>query len=167
MSGVGIDGGSDTVQIVSTSEPAITVGLDMSDYTFAETATDAEVYIVATLDAAYPRAPSRNFGGIALSTQSDTAISDEDYVAVGDVVNFSTDDFQQVDGQYVASRLLSDFAILDDAIYEGSEQLLLELETASNTNLSMVQYANPNGTTELLSNLVYGGLVMRPLYCPR
>ena len=63
VSGDGIDGGSDTVQIVSTSEPPITVGFDMSEYTFEEDDTDpAAVYMVATLDAAYPRAPSRVFG---------------------------------------------------------------------------------------------------------
>ena len=38
------------------------------------------------------------------------------------------DDFQLVDGQYVARNPLTDFAILDDVIYEGSEQFLLNLE---------------------------------------
>ena len=62
VSGDGISGGSDTVQVVSTSAPPITGGFDMSEYTFAEDTTDEEVYLVATLDAAYPRAPSRVFG---------------------------------------------------------------------------------------------------------
>ena len=55
VSGDGIDGGSDTVAVISTSEPPITISYDMSAYTFAENATDAAVYLVATLDAAYPR----------------------------------------------------------------------------------------------------------------
>ena len=38
VSGAGIFGGSDTVEVVSTAEPPITVGLDMSAYTFAEDA---------------------------------------------------------------------------------------------------------------------------------
>ncbi len=55
VSGDGIDGGSDTVAVISTSEPPITISYDMSDYTFAENSTDAAVYLVATLDAAYPQ----------------------------------------------------------------------------------------------------------------
>ena len=66
VSGDGIDGGSDTVQIVSTSAPPITVGFDKSAYTFEENTTDEEVYLVATLDAAYPRAPSRSLRGLKL-----------------------------------------------------------------------------------------------------
>ena len=58
VSGDGIDGGSDTVQIISTSEPPITISYDMPEYIFAEDATDEAVYAVVTLDAAYPRAPS-------------------------------------------------------------------------------------------------------------
>ena len=47
---------------------------------------------------------------------------------------FNADDFQLVDGQYVARKPISDFAILDDAIYEGSEQFLLKLNAGPNTN---------------------------------
>ena len=61
VSGDGIDGGSETVAIISTSEPPITISYDMSEYTFAENSTDAAVYLVATLDAAYPRGPSRSY----------------------------------------------------------------------------------------------------------
>ena len=36
VTGAGISGGSDTVAVISTSEPPITISYDMSDYTFAE-----------------------------------------------------------------------------------------------------------------------------------
>ena len=57
MSGDDIDGGSDTVQIISTSGPPITISYEESAYTFAEEATDEAIYVLATLDAAYPRGP--------------------------------------------------------------------------------------------------------------
>ena len=81
-----MSGGSDTVQIVSTSEPPIAVGFDKSEYTFEEDDPDpAAVYAVATLDAAYPRAPSRVFGTDAqfsVSTESDTARFRDDFAPV-------------------------------------------------------------------------------------
>ena len=76
VTGAGISGGSDTVAVISTSEPPITISYDMSDYTFAENSTDAAVYLVATLDAAYPREPSRNYF-MTFSTRSGTAKADE------------------------------------------------------------------------------------------
>ena len=79
VSGAGIAGGEATVEMVSTADPPITVSYDMSSYTFAEDAADVNIYVVATLDPAYPRAPSRSFY-IAFSTNSDTATSPEDFV---------------------------------------------------------------------------------------
>ena len=83
VSGDGIDGGSDTVAVISTSEPPITISYDMSDYTFAENATDAAVYLVATLDAAYPREPSRNYF-VTFSTKFGTAKADNDYAPINE-----------------------------------------------------------------------------------
>ena len=55
----------------------------MSDYTFAENATDTAVYLVATLDAAYPREPSRNYF-VTFSTRFGTAKDDEDYAPINE-----------------------------------------------------------------------------------
>ncbi|WP_428098640.1 fibronectin type III domain-containing protein [Candidatus Rariloculus sp.] len=145
-----VSGGSDTVQIVSTSAPPITVGFDKSEYTFEEDETDpAAVYMVATLDAAYPRAPSRVFGNdaqFAVSTQSDTARFRDDFASVNTLVDLRADDFQLVDGLYVARKPISDFAILDDAIYEGSEQFLLKLNNGPNLNANVFRIQKPDGT---------------------
>ena len=145
-----VSGGSDTVQIVSTSAPPITVGFDKSEYTFEEDETDpAAVYMVATLDAAYPRAPSRVFGNdaqFAVSTQSDTARFRDDFASVNTLVDLRADDFQLVDGLYVARKPISDFAILDDAIYEGSEQFLLTLNNGANLNTNVFRIQKPDGT---------------------
>ena len=139
-------GGSDTVEIVSTSAPPITVGFDKSAYTFEEDETDpAAVYAVATLDAAYPRAPSRGFA-LAVSTESDTARFRDDFAPVNTIVDFLAGDYELVSGQYVARKPLTDFAILDDAIYEGSEQFLLKMEFGANTDKSMVRIGKPDGT---------------------
>ena len=150
VSGNGISGGEDTVQIISTSEPPIAVGFDKSAYTFEEDDPDpAAIYAVATLDAAYPRAPSRVFGAeasFAISTESGTARFRDDFEPVTTTVFFNADDFQLVDGQYVARKPISDFAILDDVIYEGSEQFLLKLEAGSAANLNVFRIQKPDGT---------------------
>ena len=61
VTGTGIAGGEATVQMISTADPPITISYDMSSYTFAEDAADVNIYVVATLDPAYPRAPSQSF----------------------------------------------------------------------------------------------------------
>ena len=107
VSGDGISGGEDTVQIVSTAAPPITVSLDMSAYTFAETdpAEDTAIYLVATLHRDYPEppAPARDFD-IAVSTESGTATFREDFVSIATVVDFLAGDYALVDGQYVARK---------------------------------------------------------------
>ena len=131
VSGNGIDGGSDTVAVISTSEPPITISYDMSDYTFAENSTDAAVYLVATLDAAYPRGPSRNYF-VTFSTRSGTAEAPEDYATLSERESFTRSEYgRDADTDpFVARKLLSDFgfAIVDDAIYEGSERFGLVIE---------------------------------------
>ena len=146
VSGDGIDGGSDTVEVVSTSDPPITVGFEMDDYTFAEDATDEEVYAVATLDTAYPRAPSRNMGPVAISTASDTARFRDDFASLNSQVDILANSFQQVAGQFVARKLISEFDILDDAIYEGSEQFILKIESTFHLVTDMVRFQKPDGT---------------------
>ena len=71
---------------------AITISYDMSDYTFAENSTDAAVYLVATLDAAYPRGPSRNYF-ITFSTTSGTAEADDDYAPISERESFTRSEY--------------------------------------------------------------------------
>ena len=72
VTGDGIDGGSETVEIISTSGPPITISYEESEYTFAENSADADIYALATLDAAYPRGPSRSFT-VSFATKGRTA----------------------------------------------------------------------------------------------
>ena len=131
VSGDDIDGGSDTVEIISTSEPPITISYDMPAYTFAENSTDTAVYLVATLDAAYPREPSRDYA-VTFSTTSGTAEDPEDYVTLSGRDSFTRSEYgRDADTDpFVARKLLSDFgfALVDDAIYEGSERFGLTIE---------------------------------------
>ena len=94
----GVSSGEATVEIISTADAPITISYDMSSYTFAEDAADVEIYVVATLDPAYPRAPSRSFF-IAVSTKSDTATLDLDYVRVNVQAQFVHGDFAP-DGKF-------------------------------------------------------------------
>ena len=148
VSGDGIDGGSDTVQIISTSEAPITISYDMPEYTFAEDATGEAVYMVATLNAAYPRPPSFTFDAASFSSRGDTATSPEDYVAISDHRRFSADDFERDDDTdpFVARALIQDFIVPDD-IYEGAERFVLWIEAAPGVSADLVQFAYPNGTT--------------------
>ena len=148
VSGDGISGGEDTVQIVSTAAPPITVSLDMSAYTFAEAdpAEDTAIYLVATLHRDYPEppAPARAFD-IAVSTESGTATFREDFVAIATVVDFLAGDYALVDGQYVARKNIG-FAVVDDQVYEGSEDLVVKLEASPRLNRELVQILMPDGT---------------------
>ena len=146
--GDGIDGGSDTVEIISTSEAPITISYDMPEYTFAEDATDEAVYEMATLNAAYPRPPSFTFEAASFSSRGNTATSPEDYLAISDHRRFSPGDFERdVDTDpFVARVLIQDFIVPDD-IYEGSEHFVLWIEAAPGVSADLVQFAYPNGTT--------------------
>ena len=150
VTGDGIDGGSDTVAVISTSEPPITISYDMSDYTFAENSTDAAVYLVATLDAVYPREPSRNYF-VTFSTRSGTAEDDEDYAPISERETFTRSEYgRDADADpFVARKLLSDFgfAIVDNAIYEGSERLDLVIEPDPTHVVGMAAFQKPDGTT--------------------
>ena len=148
VSGDGIDGGSDTVAVISTSEPPITASYDMPTYTFAEDATDEAIYLVVTLDAAYPRPPSFAFAAASFSSVGNTATSPEDYVAFSDHRTFSADDFERDDDTdpFVALVLIHDFIVPDD-IYEGSERFVLWIEASPIVSADLVQFAYPNGTT--------------------
>ena len=152
VSGDGVSvGGSDMVQIISISEPPFTVSYDMFEYTFAEHAY-TDIYVVSTLNVAYPRAPSREFI-LSYSTRSDTAISPDDYPSLSwqTVIDSSVYAYTR-DAEtdpFVARMPLSDrggFAVLDDAIYEGPERFSLIIEEGPGTPSGVAQLRNPDGT---------------------
>ena len=153
VTGTGIAGGEATVEMVSTADPPITISYDMSSYTFAEDAADVEIYMVATLDPAYPRAPSRSFETAFLSN-SDTATSLEDYRSFSFDTEFVHEDyeFNVNSNRFVARKRLqynngANFDVEDDEVYEGPERLVLIIQRSPSLPSGLVQFARPNGDT--------------------
>ena len=146
VSGTGISGGSDSVEVVSTPDPPITIGYDKPEYSFAEDATDAALHAVATLNPAYPRAPSFTFD-LTFPARSDTAVSPEDYPAVSWQQAFANADFELENGLFVARKPVSGFAIENDDIYEGSERFDMTIDAAPGLRDGLVQFADPDGAT--------------------
>ena len=149
VSGTGIAGGEATVQMVSTADAPITVSYDKSSYTFAEDATDVEIYVLVALDPAYPRAPSRSFY-LSFTSASDTAISPGDYGIISWQPQFVQGDFALDVSKFVARKRLRDtggayFGVEDDDVYEGSERLVVILERSPNLPSGLVQFVRPNG----------------------
>ena len=105
VSGTGIAGGEATVEMVSTADAPITISYDKSSYTFAENATDVKIYVVATLDPAYPRAPSRSFF-VNFATESDTATFRQDFVPINSSPEFFHEDYEFDGNRFVARKRL-------------------------------------------------------------
>ena len=129
--------------------PPITVSYDMSSYTFAEDAADVNIYVLVTLDSAYPRAPSRSFY-LSFTSASDTAISPGDYGIISWQPQFVQGDFALDVSKFVARKRLRDtggayFGVEDDDVYEGSERLVVILERSPNLPSGLVQFVRPNG----------------------
>ena len=154
VTGAGIAGASAPVTIISTADAPITVSYDMSSYTFAEDAAPADVIInvEATLDSAYPRAPSRKFR-VGFSTRSDTAISPGDYGPISWSPEFLHADYGPASGGgFVARKRLENnegayFSVEDDDVYEGTERLGVRIEIAPGFPFGLVQISYSDGST--------------------
>ena len=152
VSGLGISGDSDTVQIVSTPEPPITLRFDKSAYTFAENGVDAAIYAVATLHPDYPRAPSTSSISVLVSSQNGTAETPEDYDGIywlADFIGIASDYVHDVDiDRLVARKPVPGFSIVNDVTYEGSEHFTMIIERgAPGLKTGLLQVVFPNGTT--------------------
>ena len=147
VSGTGITGGSATVEIVSTPGAPVSVGFDRSEFTFAEDspAASTAIGLVATLDPAYPRAPTRDLD-FTVSTESGTATYDEDYVGFSVFVSVPSDDFRPGDDGLTAGASV-EFRLLDDDVYEGSETLVVKIERSASLLPEVVRFVKPDGTT--------------------
>ena len=153
VSGTGIADGSKTVEIVSTAAPPLTVRYDKLAYTFAEDAADDEVvvYLEVTLHPDYPRPPSREDVGFALKTESLTATFREDFVSVNWALTLGKDDFGALaDGSHLARKRLQNndgtlFDVVDDEIYEGSEDLVLKIELIAPFPAESTAFVFPDG----------------------
>ena len=151
VSGAGIADGEATVEMVSTADAPITVSYDKSSYTFAEDAANVNIYVLATLDPVYPRAPSRSFR-VHFSTVSDTATFRQDYVSIIWAPQFFHEDYEVDGNRFVARKRLQHndgayFGVENDEVYEGPEGLVVTITRDASVPSGLVQFAYPDGTT--------------------
>ena len=159
VTGTGVDGGTDTVVVISIADPPITLAFDKDAYSFPEggLANEVDIYLTATLDAAFPRKPSSNFY-VAISTEEGTATGPEDYVFVSRTPSFKPTDFTANSvGQQVASLLFGPstgnrrLVIVDDNVYEVDETFNVQIEFTASVRFGLVRVKKADGTFCVLS----------------
>ena len=102
------------------------VSFGQASSTFAETARDAAVNLVARTE---PGAPGGTPVTFSVSSRGRTATSGDDFVPVSEVITLREEDYAQENGVWVARHRLP-LALLDDRVREGTEMLDLILEHA-------------------------------------
>ena len=159
VTGTGVAGGTDTVVVISIADPPITIAFDQDAYIFPEggPADDVEIYVTATLDAAFTRKPSSNFY-VAIATEEGTATGPEDYVFVSRTPSFKPTDFTANSvGQQVASLLFGPstgnrrLVIVDDNVYEVDETFNVQIEFTASVRFGLVRVKKADGTFCVLS----------------
>ena len=152
VTGTGISSNSTIVNVISIAEPPITIAYDEIEYSFTEDGlpADINIYVVATLNPAYPRPPQHAFH-VDVYSEEDTAIYLEDYREFGQTRQFGREDFALEGGKYVARKRVQsaggiDFAVVNDAVYEGTERFFATL-LHSSAHSGLVQFAYPDGDT--------------------
>ena len=150
VGGTGIQGGSKEVTVVSTSEPPITISLDVSEYTFAENYEGqfepSTFHVEAKLHADYPRrAPSRVFT-VSFKSISGTARTPSDYVPISEFFQFTKGDFADDGTAMVAGKSFAT-TIKWDLVAEGDETFTVEMQPAPGLPEGMALFTRPDGTT--------------------
>ena len=164
VTGTGVSGGSDTVEVVSTADPPLTVKFDQPEYYLEENDADAAVYAVATLDPAYPRAPTTD-PFFLFSSRLDTATSPKDYAAVTVQTQFFGNDFELDAGtNRLVAREAIPVAFVDDMVYEGTEHFTMIIEPGSGLRTEFARAERPDGSTCRLQGMFHGGCSPVPTY---
>ena len=147
VTGTGVSGGSDTVEVVSTPGPALTIRYER-EYTVEENDADAAVYVFATLDPAYPRAPTVSDRYISFSSRADTATSPKDYAAISLSTGFRGSEFalDTETGRLVARKAIA-VAPVNDMVYEGTERFTILIEQQPSLRAGYAQIERPDGST--------------------
>ena len=154
VSGAGVEGGSVTVEVIAIDGMPVTVEFDKTAYSFPEggLAEDVNIYATATLDQAFPRAPA-GFR-IGAKTTGDTAESAVDYMLINsENLQFAAADFEKNSEDALVASLLANpdatdgrLVVLDDDIYEGDENLGVDLFMGA-TTLWWLHLKAPDETT--------------------
>ena len=153
VTGTDVAGGTDTVTIISIADPPITIAFDKDAYTFPEggPADEVDIYLTATLHAAFTRKPSSMFS-VAITTEEGTATASEDYATFVGTTSFNPTDFTaNPDGQLVASLLFGPSAgnrvtIVNDGIYEGDETFNVQVGSYSGFRFGLTRVKKADGT---------------------
>ena len=129
VSGVGVGGDSVDVEVISIDHEPVTIAFDKTAYSFPEggAAEEVDIYLTATVDAAFPRPPAEDFSVIG-GLVPGTATVSEDFVSFSSVaMSFQPSEFTaSVDAQQVARILFgpsggNPLVIVDNDAYEGDE----------------------------------------------
>ena len=153
VTGTGVAGGTDTVEIISIADPPITIAFDQDAYSFPEggPANEVDIYVTATLDAAFPREPSSSFD-VGMSTGEGTATGPEDYDEFSRNPLFTPSDFTaNSNGQLVASLLVgpsvrNPLVIVDDDVYEVDETFNIQIELPPGFRTGLARAKKADGT---------------------
>ena len=117
------------------------VSFSESSSTFAETARDAAVVMVARTASGAPGGTTVTF---SVSSRSGTAASGDDFRPVSEVVTLREQDYALESGAWVARYRLP-LTLLDDEVREGTESLDLILEHAAGRSTKF-QLSSTDGT---------------------
>ena len=157
VEGQGTSRASTTVEMISIAGPAVTLSLDMNAYTVAEDAGpgEANVYIVAKLDRAYPRAPTRELpAGVGAFEDSAKAFEDWEFdpAAQPPFSGLYAHDYELESGQWVARRRVGfgdgvALVLISDDAYEGYESFVMNIQAFGSTPPGLLRLTASNGRT--------------------
>ena len=164
VSGVGVDGDSVDVEVISIDHEPVTIAFDKNAYSFPEggAAEEVDISLTATVDAAFPRPPAEDFSVIG-GLVPGTATVSEDFVSFSSVaMSFKPSDFTaNADEQQVARILFGPSAgnplvIVDNDAYEGDETFGVQISLPSALG-GLVRVKKADGTfcTDGCSNIPY------------
>ena len=130
------------------TDPAVTVWIEETAYTFAEDATDATVVVIARTATGVP-SPNRELL-VSFSTVAGQAAGGVDYTGFSHQLKFQPSDFTS-DGAVFTARQEVTLAIVDDLFDKPDETLTLSLQQSALTPL-VVAFRQPDGTACRTSN---------------
>ena len=130
------------------TDPAVTVWIEETAYTFAEDAADATVAVIARTATGVP-SPNLEFF-VAFNTVAGQAAGGVDHTSFSLSLKFQPSDFTS-DGAVFTARQEVTLAIVDDLFDEPDETLTLSLQQSALTPL-VVAFRQPDGTACRTSN---------------
>ena len=145
VDGYDTSGASAQVRIISQEGPAVTVALDMSQYTVDEGSGELNFFLVAR---SVPDLEDPGGFTISVSALAEEATFFDDYGGLSKAYVFNDTDFSK-EGEVLVARHPVTLAIVDDNIYEGNERFALNL--SKDHRFTEVSLQDPDGNSCLNS----------------